>query len=72
MDIKLKQWAENQLGAKCVEVGWETLREMFHGLVDKAKKSKEHDDIFDQLKEAVISEAMNRHQWEEKAAEMLR
>ncbi len=72
VDIKLKQWAENQLGAKCVEVGWETLREMFQGLVDKAKRSKDHDDVFDQLKEAVISEAMNRHQWEEKAAEMLR
>ncbi len=72
VDIKLKQWAENQLGAKCVEVGWETLREMFQGLVDKAKKSKDHDDIFDQLKEAVISEAMTRHNWEERAAEMLR
>ncbi len=72
MDIKLKQWAEAQLGQKCVEVGWETLQEQFNVLMDKAKKSKDHDDIFDLLKEAVTREAMNRHAWEDKAAEMLR
>ena len=72
IDIKLKQWAEHQLGLKCVEVGWETLQEQFNVLMDKAKKSKDHDDIFDQLKEAVIREATNRHVWEDKAAEMLR
>ena len=26
VDIKLRQWAENQLGRKCVEAGWETLQ----------------------------------------------
>jgi len=72
VDIKLKQWAENQLGTKCVEVGWETLREMFEGLLAKAKRGKDHDDVFDQLKEAVVREAMERHRWEDKAAEMLR
>ena len=72
MDIRLQQWAERQLGAKCVEVGWETLKEMFRGLVDKAKRGKDHDDVFDQLKEEVVKEAMHRHQWEEKAAESLR
>lgn len=29
VDIKLRQWAENQLGRKCVEAGWETLQERF-------------------------------------------
>ena len=72
VDIKLKQWAENQLGLKCVEVGWETLQDQFNGLMEKAKKSKDHDDIFDQLKESVIREATARHRWEEKANEMLR
>ena len=72
VDIKLKQWAEAQLGKKCVEVGWETLQEQFNTLMDKAQKSKDHDDIFDKLKEAVVREAMNRHIWEDKAAEMLR
>ena len=50
VDIKLKQWAESQLGLKCVEVGWETLKEQFNSLMEKSKKSKDHDDIFDSLK----------------------
>lgn len=72
VDIKLKQWAESQLGKKCVEVGWEALKEQFMGLMERSKKSKDHDDIFDHLKGAVIDEAMHRHLWEEKGAEMLR
>lgn len=72
IDIKLKQWAENQLPIKSVEIGWETLQEEFHKLMDKAKKGKEHDDIFDMLKGAVVDTAMNGHMWEDKASEMLR
>ena len=72
VDIKLKQWAENQLGLKCVEVGWQTLQEEFQTLMDRSKKAKDHDDIFDNLKSAVVGEAMRRHMWEDKAAEMLR
>ncbi len=72
VDIKLKQWAENQLGDKCVEVAWETLQEQFRLLVEKSKKSKDHDDIFDQLKEEVLKRAMDKHKWEDRAAEMLR
>jgi optic atrophy protein 1 len=59
VDIKLKQWAENQLGVKCVEVGWEVLQEQFLALMEKAKKSKDHDNIFDNLKSAVVDEAMH-------------
>ena len=59
MDIKLKQWAENQLGVKCVEVGWEVLQEQFLALMDKAKTLKDHDNIFDNLKSAVVDEAMH-------------
>ena len=39
---------------------------------EKSKKNKDHDDLFDKLKEAVVREAMNRHKWEDRAAEMLR
>lgn len=38
----------------------------------KASEASDHDGIFDQLKEAVVAEAMSRHSWEEKASEMLR
>ena len=44
----------------------------FHKLMAKAKAGKDHDDIFDQLKAAVVETAMGRHLWEDKAAEMLR
>ena len=72
VDIKLKHWAENQLGLKCVEVGWETLKEEFLKLMNRSKKAKDHDDIFDNLKTAVVDDAMHKHMWEEKGAEMLR
>ena len=61
VDIKLKQWAENQLGVKCVEVGWEVLQEQFMALMEKAKKHKDHDNIFDNLKAAVVDEAMHMY-----------
>ena len=54
------------LPKKCVEVGWETLEQEFRKLIDDAKNSKDHDDIFDNLKAAVVNEAMSRHQWEDK------
>ena len=38
----------------------------------KAKAGKDHDDIFDNLKAAVVETAMAKHEWEDKAAEMLR
>lgn len=72
VDIKLRQWTEQELPFKSVESGWETLQEEFHRFIQKAALNPEHDDIFDQLKAAVISEAMKRHSWEDKASEMLR
>lgn len=61
VDIKLKQWAENQLGVKCVEVGWEVLQEQFMALMENAKRHKDHDNIFDNLKAAVVDEAMHMY-----------
>lgn len=66
VDIRLRQWADEQLPRRSVEVAWETLKEEFRRLVDKAKLSKDHDDIFDNLKAAVVDESMRRHQWEDK------
>jgi len=71
VDIRLKQWADQQLPRKSVECAWETLKEEFKRLVDKAKLSKDHDDIFDQLKAAVVDEVMRKHQWEDKVTSSL-
>ena len=57
---------------KSVEVGWECLQDEFHKLMDVAKKKKDHDDIFDQLKGAVVDTAVSKHVWEDKAAEVLK
>lgn len=66
VDIKLRQWAEQQLPARSVESGWECLQQEFQKFMSQARLSSDHDDIFDNLKNAVVSEAMRRHSWEEK------
>nr|KAG5710097.1 hypothetical protein BaRGS_030173 [Batillaria attramentaria] len=72
VDIKLKQWADVQLPKKCVEVGWDTLHDEFTKLLLRGKKQKgDDDDIFDQLKAAVIETCKTKHQWEEKAEDSL-
>ncbi|KAH0944504.1 hypothetical protein HN011_001053 [Eciton burchellii] len=72
VDIKLRHWAEQQLPARSVESGWECLQQEFQKFMAQARLSPDHDDIFDNLKNAVVNEAMRRHSWEEKASEMLR
>lgn len=34
--------------------------------MQKASTAPDHDDIFDELKKAVVNEAMKRHKWEDK------
>lgn len=72
VDIKLRQWAEQALPVKSVESGWEALQKEFTALIEKARKSPDHDDIFDNLKMAVVDEAIRKHSWEDKAIDMLR
>lgn len=67
VDIRLRQWAEQKLPQKSVEAGWEALQEEFRQFLNKAKNSKDHDNIFDNLKQAVVDEALMRHTWEDKA-----
>uniref|UniRef100_A0A8C3RLV0 Dynamin-like GTPase OPA1, mitochondrial n=1 Tax=Chelydra serpentina TaxID=8475 RepID=A0A8C3RLV0_CHESE len=71
VDIKLKQWTDKQLPNKAVEVAWETLQEEFSNFMTE-KKGKEHDDIFDKLKQAVKEESIKRHKWNERAEDSLR
>ncbi|KAM5163488.1 dynamin-like GTPase OPA1, mitochondrial isoform 1-T1 [Mantella aurantiaca] len=71
VDIKLKQWTDKQLPHKAVEVAWETLQQEFSRFMIE-QKGKEHDDIFDKLKEAVKEESIKRHKWNERAEDSLR
>ncbi|XP_032486453.1 dynamin-like 120 kDa protein, mitochondrial isoform X3 [Phocoena sinus] len=70
VDIKLKQWTDKQLPNKAVEVAWETLQEEFSRFMTEPK-GKEHDDIFDKLKEAVKEETIKRHKWNDFAEDSL-
>ncbi|XP_060516736.1 dynamin-like 120 kDa protein, mitochondrial isoform X2 [Cylas formicarius] len=72
VDIKLRQWAESSLPFESVESGWQSLRSEFEKFMQKRSQAPDHDNIFDQLKEAVVNEAMRRHKWEDKASDMLR
>lgn len=72
VDIKLRQWADKTLPKKCVEIGWDTLHEQFASLLDQCKKSKDYDDVFDNLKAAVVQMAKSKHAWESKAEDSLR
>ncbi|XP_015264761.1 PREDICTED: dynamin-like 120 kDa protein, mitochondrial [Gekko japonicus] len=71
VDIKLKQWTDKQLPNKAVEVAWETLQEEFSRFMTE-QKGKEHDNIFDKLKQAVKEESIKRHKWNERAEDSLR
>uniref|UniRef100_A0A8C9RVC5 Dynamin-like GTPase OPA1, mitochondrial n=1 Tax=Scleropages formosus TaxID=113540 RepID=A0A8C9RVC5_SCLFO len=71
VDIKLKQWTDNQLPHKSVEVAWESLQEEFARFMSE-HRGKDQDDIFNKLKEAVREESIKRHQWNEEAEGSLR
>lgn len=71
VDIKLNQWAGKEMPTKTIEAGWEALRMELLQFMDKAKHRKEHDTTFDELKNAVIEEAVRRHSWESKGYEMI-
>ncbi|XP_036613853.1 dynamin-like 120 kDa protein, mitochondrial isoform X1 [Trichosurus vulpecula] len=71
VDIKLKQWTDKQLPSKAVEVAWETLQDEFSRFMTEPR-GKEHDDIFDKLKQAVKEESIKRHKWNDFAEDSLR
>ncbi|KAF1764773.1 hypothetical protein GCK72_004723 [Caenorhabditis remanei] len=73
VDIKLKHFADKQLAQKSIETGWDTLKEVFFKQINQdARTRKDHDPVFDPLKEAVIEEAMLTHGWDDKAMDYLR
>lgn len=64
----MNQWAEQQLPQISVDAGWETLQKEFKALIEPKSTLKNHDDIFDSLKSAVLEELLARHKWEEKVS----
>lgn len=48
------------------------LKTEFEKFLNKASQNPDHDDIFDQLKSAVVDEALRHHSWEDKASDVLR
>ncbi|CAI5442290.1 unnamed protein product [Caenorhabditis angaria] len=73
VDIRLKHFADKELAQKSISTGWETLREVFLRQINQdARTRRDHDSVFDPLKEAVIEEAMGTHKWDEKAMDYLR
>lgn len=66
VDIKLREWANQTLPQQSVEAGWQVLRDEFTQFIQRGRQDKNHDDIFDPLKNAVMEDAMNRHVWESK------
>uniref|UniRef100_A0A914VQK9 Dynamin-like GTPase OPA1, mitochondrial n=1 Tax=Plectus sambesii TaxID=2011161 RepID=A0A914VQK9_9BILA len=72
IDIKLKHWADKELASTSVQVGWETLSELFQKQVETDAKRSDHDALFDGLKSAVLAAAMERHKWDDKALDYLR
>ncbi|XP_045781148.1 dynamin-like 120 kDa protein, mitochondrial isoform X1 [Maniola jurtina] len=69
VDIKLREWAESELARQSIEAGREALREEFAELL---ARSTETDPVYEPVKKAAVEEALSRHQWEERAQDVLR
>ncbi|GMS86049.1 hypothetical protein PENTCL1PPCAC_8224 [Pristionchus entomophagus] len=73
VDIRLKHWAEKELGQRSIQAGWETQRELFERQMKAEAASRtEHDPLFEPIKKAVVEEAMKEHRWDSKASDYLR
>lgn len=75
VDIRLKHWAEKELAKLAVNVGWESLKEVFSQQVENGAGSNKNNDseneLFDPLKKAVVETVLNEHQWDMKASDYL-
>lgn len=71
VDIKLKQWAEEQLPKKSINIGWVVLKDMFKTMFEENQKLQNSDNILDTLKMTVIDEALLRHSWEDKVSSIV-
>ncbi|KAJ8022051.1 hypothetical protein HOLleu_39430 [Holothuria leucospilota] len=72
VDIKLKQWAEQNLPQTSVEVGREALMKEFDRLIEKSKANKDSDVVYDKIKSAVKEEGISRHKWQTNAVDSIK
>lgn len=78
-DIRLKNWIDNVLPSSTVEVGLKVLKEQFLDILNKKEEQSGHirncpeNDmaLFKQLKEVVAEEALQQHNWDSKAYDVL-
>lgn len=54
-----------------LQVGWETLSQVFRRQVETGTHSKERDTIFDNLKDALVDASLEQHHWDGKALDYL-
>jgi optic atrophy protein 1 len=75
VDIRLKHWAEKELAKLAVNVGWDSLKEVFCRQVEGENASHKSNDtessLFEPLKKAVVESVMNEHKWDMKASDYL-
>ncbi|CAK1594900.1 unnamed protein product [Parnassius mnemosyne] len=69
VDIKLREWAENELPTQSILAGREALKEEFTCLMSQSVDS---DAVYEPVKKAAVEEALSRHTWEERAQDVLR
>ncbi|CAG9789945.1 unnamed protein product [Diatraea saccharalis] len=69
VDIKLREWAENELPSQSVRAAREALGAEFRALMSRQAES---DPIYMPLKQAAVEQALERHQWEDRATDVLR
>ncbi|KAJ8705907.1 hypothetical protein PYW07_010684 [Mythimna separata] len=69
VDIKLREWAEAELPNASIRAGREALREEFTELMTRAQDS---DPVYEPVKREAVDEALRRHQWEDRAQDVLR
>uniref|UniRef100_A0A5K3F625 Dynamin-like GTPase OPA1, mitochondrial n=3 Tax=Mesocestoides corti TaxID=53468 RepID=A0A5K3F625_MESCO len=72
VDVLLRDWSQHELPQTCVQVGWEVLYDELERAAKEAEHHRGYDYIFDKLKQEVITQTRNRHQWDGKATTRLR
>ncbi|XP_075987956.1 opa1 mitochondrial dynamin like GTPase isoform X2 [Anticarsia gemmatalis] len=69
VDIKLREWAEAELPAASIRAGRDALRDEFSELMARARDT---DPVYEPVKREAVDEALRRHQWEDRAQDVLR